>query len=41
VEAAPDWTLAVGGMQGIAIDPDSGAMVGGADPRREGYAVPA
>jgi gamma-glutamyltranspeptidase/glutathione hydrolase len=41
VEAAPDWTLAVGGMQGIALDPDSGAMVGGADPRREGYAVPA
>lgn len=41
VEAAPDWTLAVGGMQGIALDPDSGAMTGGADPRREGYAVPA
>lgn len=41
VEAAPDWTLAVGGMQGIAIDPESGAMTGGADPRREGYVVPA
>jgi gamma-glutamyltranspeptidase/glutathione hydrolase len=41
VETAPDWTLAVGGMQGIAIDPESGALTGGADPRREGYAVPA
>ena len=39
VEAPAPWTMAVGGMQGIAIDPDSGAMTGGADPRREGYVV--
>ncbi len=41
VEAPADWTMAVGGMQGIAIDPESGVMTGGADPRREGYVVPA
>jgi len=41
VEALADWSILVGGMQGIAIDPDTGAMEGGADPRREGYvAVP-
>jgi gamma-glutamyltranspeptidase/glutathione hydrolase len=27
-------------MQGIAIDPDSGALTGGADPRRDGYVAP-
>jgi gamma-glutamyltranspeptidase/glutathione hydrolase len=37
VDAAVPWTMAVGGMQGIAIDPVTGAMTGGADPRREGY----
>jgi gamma-glutamyltranspeptidase/glutathione hydrolase len=41
VEAPAEWTMAVGGMQGIALDPASGAMTGGADPRREGYVVPA
>jgi gamma-glutamyltranspeptidase / glutathione hydrolase len=41
VEAPVDWTMAVGGMQGIAIDPATGVMTGGADPRREGYVVPA
>lgn len=39
VEAAEAWTSAVGGMQGISIDPASGVMIGGADPRREGYVV--
>jgi gamma-glutamyltranspeptidase/glutathione hydrolase len=39
VEIPGPWTLAVGGMQGIAIDPETGVMTGGADPRREGYAV--
>lgn len=41
VEAPADWTMAVGGMQGITIDPATGVMTGGADPRREGYVVPA
>ena len=41
VEATADWTTLVGGMQGIAIDPETGVATGGADPRREGYvAVP-
>jgi gamma-glutamyltranspeptidase/glutathione hydrolase len=41
IEAIEDWSILVGGMQGIAIDPNTGAMTGGADPRREGYvAVP-
>jgi gamma-glutamyltranspeptidase/glutathione hydrolase len=34
-----DYTAAVGGMQGIAIDLEKGSMVAGADPRRTGYAV--
>ncbi|BBK32324.1 gamma-glutamyltranspeptidase/glutathione hydrolase [Stella humosa] len=33
------YALACGGMQGIAIDPDQGVMTGGADPRRDGYAI--
>jgi gamma-glutamyltranspeptidase/glutathione hydrolase len=41
IDAAAAWTMAVGGMQGIAIDPVSGAMTGGADPRREGYVATA
>ena len=39
-ELVADWTMQVGGMQGIAIDPDSGALTGGADPRRDGYVAP-
>lgn len=39
VEKMPDFTMAVGGAQGIMIDPDSGALTGGADPRRDGYAI--
>ena len=34
-----DWTPGVGGGQGIYIDPDTGTFVGGADPRRDGYAL--
>lgn len=34
-----DFTAAVGGMQAIIIDPVSGTMTAGADPRRTGYAV--
>lgn len=40
VESPVPWTMAVGGMQGIAIDPESGVLTGGGDPRREGYVVP-
>ena len=39
VEVLPDYSWAVGGGQGILIDPDSGARMGGADPRRDGYAI--
>jgi gamma-glutamyltranspeptidase / glutathione hydrolase len=34
-----DWSWVVGGGQGIARDPDSGALMAGADPRRDGYAL--
>lgn len=33
------WSAAVGGGQGILIDPETGAYSGGADPRRDGYAM--
>ncbi|MGE0718000.1 MAG: gamma-glutamyltransferase family protein [Alphaproteobacteria bacterium] len=33
------FALACGGMQGITIDPATGVMTGGADPRRDGYVV--
>lgn len=39
VERTPDFSMAFGGAQGIMIDPDSGAISGGGDPRRDGYAV--
>ena len=39
VTRLPDWTWLVGGMQGIHRDPQSGVLSGGADPRRDGYAV--
>jgi gamma-glutamyltranspeptidase/glutathione hydrolase len=35
----PDWSPLVGGGQGLMIDPESGAFMGGADPRRDGYAI--
>lgn len=34
-----DWSWIVGGGQGILRDEASGALGGGADPRRDGYAV--
>ena len=40
-EAAAPWTTAVGGMQGIAIDPATGVMTGGCDPRRDGFVAAA
>jgi len=34
-----DWTMSVGGAQGVVIDFDKGVLMGGADPRRDGYVV--
>jgi gamma-glutamyltranspeptidase / glutathione hydrolase len=39
VEVQPDWSMAFGGAQGLMIDPDNGTFSGGADPRRDGYAM--
>jgi gamma-glutamyltranspeptidase/glutathione hydrolase len=39
VEMFPDFSMAFGGAQGVMIDPESGALSGGADPRRDGYAL--
>jgi gamma-glutamyltranspeptidase/glutathione hydrolase len=39
VNVIEDWSWIVGGGQGIARDPESGALQGGADPRRDGYAL--
>jgi gamma-glutamyltranspeptidase/glutathione hydrolase len=39
IEELPDWTAGVGGFQGIVVHPSSGAFIGGADPRRDGYAL--
>ncbi len=39
VNAIGDWSWIVGGGQGIARDPESGALIAGADPRRDGYAL--
>ena len=33
------WNAGVGGGQGIMVDPESGGFMGGADPRRDGYAL--
>lgn len=33
------WSMTVGGAQGISIDQATGWLMGGADPRRNGYAV--
>jgi gamma-glutamyltranspeptidase/glutathione hydrolase len=41
VTTGPDWTMKVGGMQGVAIDQETGILTGGCDPRRDGYCVPA
>jgi gamma-glutamyltranspeptidase/glutathione hydrolase len=39
VNVIDDWSWVVGGGQGIRRDPESGAFQGGADPRRDGYAL--
>ena len=39
IKALPAWSPVVGGAQGIVRDAKSGAMMGGADPRRDGYVI--
>lgn len=39
IELLPAWSITVGGGQGVMVDPESEARLGGADPRRDGYAV--
>ena len=34
-----EWTMKVGGMQAVAVDPASGVLTGAADPRRDSYAI--
>ena len=34
-----DWSPSFGGGQGIHISPENGSFMGGADPRRDGYAI--
>ncbi|MQF68854.1 gamma-glutamyltransferase [SAR202 cluster bacterium AD-804-J14_MRT_500m] len=39
VNTLGEWTTEVGGGHAIALDPDTGVLMGGADPRRDGYAL--
>jgi gamma-glutamyltranspeptidase/glutathione hydrolase len=39
IAVRPEFDALFGGAQGIMIDPDSGARIGGADQRRDGYAI--
>ena len=39
VNCLGEWTTEVGGGHAIALDPDTGVLMGGADPRRDGYAL--
>ncbi len=39
IDLLPDWSAVMGGAQGITVDAESGALMGGADPRRDGYAI--
>ena len=39
LELVGDFSAMVGGGQSVMIDPESGARLAGADPRRDGYAV--
>lgn len=34
-----EWTASVGGVNGIVVNPDTGVLLGGADPRRDGYVI--
>jgi gamma-glutamyltranspeptidase/glutathione hydrolase len=39
IEILPDWSAICGGAQGIVIDRERGILMGGADPRRQAYAM--
>ncbi len=39
IDVVDAFSPITGGAQGIAVDPESSAMMGGADPRRDGYAI--
>jgi gamma-glutamyltranspeptidase/glutathione hydrolase len=39
IRLLPAWSAIVGGGHGIVIHPESGALMGGADPRRDGMAL--
>ena len=39
VDVLEPWSRGVGGAQGIMVDQKSGSLHGGADPRRDGYAL--
>jgi gamma-glutamyltranspeptidase/glutathione hydrolase len=39
VHVEAPWTWKVGGGHGVAINPESGILTGGADPRRDGVSV--
>jgi gamma-glutamyltranspeptidase/glutathione hydrolase len=39
VRLIDDWSPLVGGGQGVMVDPETGALLGGADPRRDGAAL--
>jgi gamma-glutamyltranspeptidase / glutathione hydrolase len=41
IQPGGDWTMRVGGMQAICIDPATGLMTGACDPRRDGYVATA
>jgi gamma-glutamyltranspeptidase/glutathione hydrolase len=37
IQPGEAWTMKVGGMQAVALDPATGLMTGACDPRRDGY----
>jgi len=39
IEMIEAWSRGVGGAQGIMIDREHGTFQGGADPRRDGFAL--
>ena len=41
IEAPQAWTMQVGGMQAVAINPATRILTGAADPRRDGYVATA
>jgi gamma-glutamyltranspeptidase/glutathione hydrolase len=41
IQIGSPWTMRVGGMQAVAIDPATGLMTGACDPRRDGYVATA